>query len=594
ESKKQELDILESQRKKYYTTKSELKSIKQRIEDKKSLFQNYVNESEFLLKQIKTLSKELFDKRTDINKLNILKVSLKEKREILEEINKKEKELEKTAYSDEQQIENEKELISNISKMDICPLCKSEITKEHIHSINEETSQKIEHLEKEIEKSDKKLTEIYNKREMLKQEIEKITLEISKRESDLIRISNINEKKEQIKELQENISRVKTEVSHLIKNKEKIEKVFDENSNIEQKCETLRIELQEISLRTKENVNSEISFKKRELERSKISLKQLLRDEEDIKSELTKTKKDLDENEKSLAKKKRQEEELSNKFKKSISERDALQKNIRDNELETSQKQNILYNIEQKINNFKIDRARIDAEIENLGNEMSNFKDVEVIKTNRESLVNRLNKIKELLLKIGSVNLRSLEVYNSIKKEYDEVNKKVETITNEKQGVLKIIHTIDVKKKKSFLKTLNELNEIFSRNFAQLSTKGQVSLEVENKKNPFEGGINIVVKIGHGKYFDVKSLSGGEQTLVALSLIFAIQELNPYSFYFLDEIDAALDKRNSARLANLLRKYMQKGQYLVITHNDEIITNATNLYGVSMHEGVSKILSLKV
>ena len=77
-------------------------------------------------------------------------------------------------------------------------------------------------------------------------------------------------------------------------------------------------------------------------------------------------------------------------------------------------------------------------------------------------------------------------------------------------------------------------------------------------------------------------------------MIFGIQELKPYSFYVLDEIDAALDKRNSERLAGLLKKYMKNGQYIVITHNDEIITNASNLYGVSMHEGVSKIISLKL
>jgi chromosome segregation protein len=89
-------------------------------------------------------------------------------------------------------------------------------------------------------------------------------------------------------------------------------------------------------------------------------------------------------------------------------------------------------------------------------------------------------------------------------------------------------------------------------------------------------------------------LSGGEQTLVALSLIFSIQELSPYYFYILDEIDAALDKRNSARLATLLQKYMQKGQYIIISHNDEVISNATRLYGISMHDGISKVVSLNV
>lgn len=127
-----------------------------------------------------------------------------------------------------------------------------------------------------------------------------------------------------------------------------------------------------------------------------------------------------------------------------------------------------------------------------------------------------------------------------------------------------------------------------------MSSKGRVSLELENQKEPFEAGVNVILKTGHGKYFDVASLSGGEQTLVALALIFAIQELKPYPFYLLDEIDAALDKRNSERLALLLRKYMEKGQYITVTHNDEVILNANNLYGVSMSDGVSKIVSLKV
>ena len=208
----------------------------------------------------------------------------------------------------------------------------------------------------------------------------------------------------------------------------------------------------------------------------------------------------------------------------------------------------------------------------------------------------RLSKIQEELSRTGTVNLKSLEVYDSIKKEYDSIKEKSETISKEKEGILKIITEIDIKKKKIFAQTLKQLNELFSRNFSELSTKGHVFLEMENQKDPFEegSGVQIIVKTGHGKYFDVRSLSGGEQTLVALSLIFAIQEFHPYYFYILDEIDAALDKRNSERLAGLLNKYMLNGQYIVITHNDEVISRATNLYGVSMHEGISKIISLKV
>ena len=304
--------------------------------------------------------------------------------------------------------------------------------------------------------------------------------------------------------------------------------------------------------------------------------------------------KELDEKERVLEKKKEQDKELSEKFKKLISEKEKFQMEIREDESKIYKNQNQINNLEQGVNQFNIDDARIKAEIQNLEIDILEFGDFQLIKMNKDLLIQKLEKTKELLLKIGSVNLLSLDAYDSVKKEYDSIKEKVEIIEKEKNDILKIIHEIDIKKKKTFLNTLNSLNEIFLQNFSTLSTKGNVSLELENKKEPFEGGVNILIKTGHGKYFDAASLSGGEQVLVALSLIFAIQELNPYSFYIFDEIDAALDKRNSEKLAELFKKHIQRGQYIVITHNDEIILNASNLYGVSMYDGISKIVSLKV
>jgi chromosome segregation protein len=171
---------------------------------------------------------------------------------------------------------------------------------------------------------------------------------------------------------------------------------------------------------------------------------------------------------------------------------------------------------------------------------------------------------------------------------------KVETLEKEKTDVMSIIEEIDKKKKRTFMKTFKAMNELFTKNFMKLSSKGQAYLDIENPDDIFKGGINIIVKLAKGKYFDVTSLSGGEQTLVALSLLFAIQEHKPYHFYVFDEIDAALDKRNSERLAGLLEQYMKAGQYIVVTHNDAIITGSNLLYGVSMQDGVSKVLSMKV
>ncbi len=594
DAKKQELEKLEEQRKKFYTIKSELKSLKERIQDKKNTFGSYANESDFLLKQIKSITQELFDAKITQEKIDRLKMALAEKKGMMENLAKKELSLEKLSAASEYEIDKQKKLMEKISKMDVCPLCKSRVTKEHIDSMHREIYQKIDSLKKEIENSDKELKEIYNKKGILVQEIEQTNLEISRGTYDIIKISNTQEKQAQIKSLQEKIDSLKGEISELLKREKSLENSFDENSNIEEKYEKLKIELQEISLRSEENIDSELSFKKREIERSKISLKQMSREEEDLNSGLEEINKDINEKEELLEKKKKQEEELAKKFQKTISERDALQKKTRDSEIEISKKQNTIYNLEQEMNNLKIDLAKVNAEIENLETEMLDFPNVEIIKANRNFLLERLAKAQDILSQIGSVNLRSLEVYDSIKKEYDSIKEKTEVISKEKEGILKIIHEIDVKKKKTFMQTLNSINDLFSRNFSQLSSKGHVFLDLENKQQPFEGGVNIIVKTGHGKYFDVKSLSGGEQTLVALSLIFAIQELKPYYFYIFDEIDAALDKRNSERLGELLKKYMQKGQYIVISHNDEVISNSTNLYGVSMHEGISKIVSLKL
>ena len=104
------------------------------------------------------------------------------------------------------------------------------------------------------------------------------------------------------------------------------------------------------------------------------------------------------------------------------------------------------------------------------------------------------------------------------------------------------------------------------------------------------------MKIGTSKFLDIRSLSGGEKTMTALAFIFSIQEYEPASFYVLDEVDAALDKHNSDKLAKLIREYSNRAQYIMISHNDTVITESDTIYGVSMNpaDGASKIVSLKI
>jgi len=196
---------------------------------------------------------------------------------------------------------------------------------------------------------------------------------------------------------------------------------------------------------------------------------------------------------------------------------------------------------------------------------------------------------------IDAVNMKALEIYDQVEKEYNSLLEKKDMLGNEREDVLVMINKIDSRKKDLFMKSFDALNANFNRIFGLLSTKGYADLELEDKKDPFNGGVNLRVRLSGKKYMDIRSLSGGEKTMTALAFIFAVNEYEPAPFYILDEVDAALDKRNSEKLASLIRSYGHKAQYIIISHNDAIISEADGLYGVSMNEhGESKVTSLKI
>lgn len=249
-----------------------------------------------------------------------------------------------------------------------------------------------------------------------------------------------------------------------------------------------------------------------------------------------------------------------------------------------------------KINDISISRAKVIAEIEALEKEYDEFRGVELRNNIQlETLKDEIKKFEQMLQNMGNVNLRALEIYEDINKEYEGLLEKVDKLKNEKEDVLKMMYEIESKKKDIFLQTFNIITNNFNKIFTSLSMKGEALLELENKEDPLNGGVEIKVRITGNRFLDIKGLSGGEKTLAALAFIFAIQEHQPASFYLLDEVDAALDKRNSELLSKLISKYAENAQYIIISHNDQIITEAEYIYGVSMQEsGISKIVSLKV
>ncbi len=252
--------------------------------------------------------------------------------------------------------------------------------------------------------------------------------------------------------------------------------------------------------------------------------------------------------------------------------------------------------MEIEINTISLKLASVKSELAGLETQFEPVRNGRILRGKGEDeLKLEIAKFERMLASMSAVNMKALEIYEQVEAEYQKLLEKRETLLKEKTGVVGLMDEIEGKKKEQFSRTFKEINENFQRKFALLSRKGNAYLQLDVPEKPFDGGLNVKVRLIGQRYLDIKSLSGGEKTMTALAFIFAIQEHQPHSFYVLDEVDAALDKHNSEKLAKLIREYCRRAQYLIISHNDALITEADTLYGVSMDEfGVSKVVSLKV
>lgn len=325
-------------------------------------------------------------------------------------------------------------------------------------------------------------------------------------------------------------------------------------------------------------------------------LADLEKEAEAFRSEIRDVNKLIEQQQRELAGKEEEQQKVQSQFKSLFDRQKKLQEEIAGYEQAVLGFEESARKEELSLNAYSIEIARVKAEIAGLEAEFSQYAGVELVDKPEEQLRKELEEFERLLITIGNVNLRALDIYDAAEQEYVGLVKKKEVLVNEKNEVLKLMNEIEASKKDLFMRTLNVLNNQFKRFFSALSTKGEAYLELENPEQPFEGGLGIKVKLTGNKFLDIRSLSGGEKTMTALAFLFAIQEHEPAAFYVLDEVDAALDKENSSKLAKLVRDYCRKAQYIVISHNDNVIAEADTLYGVSMdsERGLSNVVSLKV
>ena len=592
----EKFDLMEKQRRQFYVIKSDISTLENKRDQKQKTIIEAKKELELIEKSISTMHSEIKyakspDKAVELKKETSSRIietknKVKTSESLILEIEKENAVLNQT-------ITREEKLKNDIPKLEVCPLCLNTITESHVGHVIESADKKIKNSSERLSQNNKKKEELYAESEKLKEEAISLEQKLREIEIDIIKINNAEEKKNQIRRILESQKETENELTEINYKLNIIKKEFEKLKNIEERYDEARLKLQELSS-SDIDVDTEITLKQRDLERIKIEIKSISRDSEESSHELKIIIEKIQEREKIASKKEKEEQELYEKFQKLFMERNEIQDQKKAVETTLIGMQHEIRSYEDKINNFNIQIAQHKAHLDTLKSDFREFETLEVFNQPISEVQDRLSKSQIKLAQIGSVNMRALEVYDKVKESCDLIQQKVTTIESEKEKIMKIIGEIDKKKRKSFLTTLDAVNESFTRNFSQLSKKGEVFLDLENKQEPFLGGLNIIVKVGKGKYFDITSLSGGEKTLIALSLIFAIQEYKPYCFYVFDEIDAALDKHNSELLAALIKKYMKVGQYIVVTHNDALISESTTLYGVSMQENISKVISLKV
>ena len=213
-----------------------------------------------------------------------------------------------------------------------------------------------------------------------------------------------------------------------------------------------------------------------------------------------------------------------------------------------------------------------------------------------ESLTELRRSVAEVRGKIrglGNVNVGAIEEYKEVKERYDFLKAQVTDVEKAKSELTRMIAELCSEMEELFTTSFKQINTHFQQIFKELFGGGHARLSLSDESNVLESGIEIEVSPPGKVIKNLSALSGGEQALVAISIYFAILNVNPAPFCFLDEIEAALDDVNVARYAQYLRRMTDHTQFIVITHRRGTMEAADVLYGVTMQEdGVSKILRL--
>lgn len=473
----------------------------------------------------------------------------------------------------------------------------------------EKLSEKLEEYENEIENIDtveancrKQLNILKEKRINLQDRLDKLTREIA------IHKANIEEQENYSKEYENKIS--------LSEN---------EKETIEHHLKMLRDEIQKEEKNLKLIVESIENLNKKFADKRILYLNQKNKIEQ-LDSDIKKFSRELDEilEEKNLAQDKilKIAEEIENLEKLEADYIEEVEKYTKtflsenkDIEILTEREQNLSQEerslskekseLETKklYGNDKLQKlidllAKIELEIENIKESLSNLENIEVMQIEIDKIKTYKDKLKNLEYKLntfGDVNLLAIEEFKELKQKYDFIALQRDDIMKAKKLILDLIQELDETIHDKFYETYNEININFNKMCDETIHNTEGKLNLINQEDFDNCGIEIFVKFKNKKKQPLSLLSGGEKSMVAIAFIMAIFMYKPSPFTFLDEIEAALDEKNTKNLLAKLREFTDKSQFILITHNKDTMKESDSIFGVTMNKeiGISKIVPVK-
>ena len=275
---------------------------------------------------------------------------------------------------------------------------------------------------------------------------------------------------------------------------------------------------------------------------------------------------------------------------------EVLESNKRSIDLEINKINQYIKNLELSMNTKNI---KIDNNLKILGDDYSltyeNARNKYILDVEETLAEEKITNLKEEIKALGFVNLLAIEEYKKVNERYTFLEGQETELLNAKDTLNQMINEIDNYVETAFEKTFDEVNIHFKEIFKKFFRGGEAELVLTSPDNLLETGIEINATPPGKKLSSISLLSGGEKTLTAISLIFAILEIKDTPFCIFDEVEAALDEENVLKFGEYIKEYSDKTDFLIVTHKKETMEYAKSLYGITMEEeGISKVVSIKL